>query len=77
VGRWLHAVSSASGLHAGTEWFCRDENKERAQGNSYVYVFSETRKSFERKDVSLGLYCYRSQKLDFLTFREAEEVGAK
>ena len=60
-----------------SEWFCRDENNEREKGNSYVYVFSEARKTFKRKVVNTEVYCSRSQKLDFLTFMEAEEVGTK
>jgi hypothetical protein len=56
-----------------SEWFCRAENPERHGGESYVYVFSESRAAFEKTDVSGDLFCRRASPIKFLQFKYAPE----
>jgi hypothetical protein len=56
-----------------SEWFCRAENPERQNEESYVYVFSEERAAFERMTVGRELFCRRASPIRFLQFKYAEE----
>jgi hypothetical protein len=57
-----------------SEAFCWEEDTERRAGISYVYVFSEAKRLFERKDVPDSVYCNNDKPIPFLVFQPAQEI---
>ncbi len=59
-------------LHYWSEWFCYPENKERENGQSYVYSFARESQSFERIVVDEKRYCSPNSTPPLIEFHEPD-----
>jgi hypothetical protein len=73
TSNWRAGFFVAEGkLTYWSEWFCQSNNSEREEGTSYVYAFSEPKRTFVRQDVDDSVYCARSADLEFIRFVPAQ-----